>query len=47
MMPFSFREFTNLLDKGKRLPEVAKPEVPLDTVSFLLQLPVWGLCMKS
>ena len=46
-MAFGFREFTNLLDKGKRLPEVAKPEAPLDAVSFLLQLPVWGLCMKK
>jgi hypothetical protein len=35
MMAFSFREFTNLLDKGKRLPEIAKPETPLDAVSFL------------
>jgi hypothetical protein len=35
MMAFSFREFTNLLDEGKRLPEIAKPEAPLDAVSFL------------
>jgi len=35
MMAFSFREFTNLLNKGKRLPEIAKPEAPLDAVSFL------------
>ena len=35
MMAFSFRKFTNLLDKGKRLPEIAKPEAPLDAVSFL------------
>ena len=28
MMAFSFREFTNLLNKSKRLPEIAKPEVP-------------------
>src|SRR5258708_8278864 len=41
MMAFSFREFTNLLDKGKRLPEIAKPEAPLDAVSFLRELPVW------
>src|SRR6202162_5318319 len=47
MMAFSFRELTNLLNKGKRLPEIAKPEVPLDAVSFLQQLPVWGLCMKE
>lgn len=43
MMAFSFREFTNLLNKSKRLPEIAKPEAPLDAVSFLRQLPVWGL----
>ena len=30
MMAFGFREFTNLLNKGKRLAEFAKPEVPLD-----------------
>src|ERR1700730_1784221 len=47
MMALSFREFTNLLNKGKRLPEIAKPEAPLDAVSFLRQLPVWGLCMKE
>ena len=35
MMAFSFCEFTNFLDKGKRLPEIAKPEAPLDAVSFL------------
>ena len=34
-MAFSFREFTNLLNKGKRLPEIAKPKAPLDVVSFL------------
>src|SRR4051794_4861488 len=47
MMAFGFREFTNLLDKGKRLPEIAKPETPLDDMSFLWQLPVWGLRMKK
>src|SRR5580658_8654691 len=47
MMAFSFREFTNLLNKGKRLPEIAKPKAPLDAVSFLRQLPVWGLRMKE
>jgi hypothetical protein len=47
MMAFSFREFTNLLNKGKRLPEIAKPEAPFDAVSFLWKLPVWGLCMKE
>jgi hypothetical protein len=47
MMAFSFRKFTNLLNKGKRLPEIVKPEAPLDEVSFLRQLPVWGLCVKE
>jgi hypothetical protein len=47
MMAFSFRELTNLLNKGQRLPEIAKPEAPLDAVDFLWQLPVWGLCMKD
>src|SRR5260370_1220298 len=47
MMSFSFREFTNLLNKGERLPEIAKPEAPLDAVSFLQQLPVRGLRMKE
>jgi hypothetical protein len=35
MMAFSFREFTNLLNKGQRLPKIAKPEAPLDVLSFL------------
>jgi hypothetical protein len=35
MMAFSFREFTNFLDKGERLPKITKPEAPLDAVSFL------------
>src|SRR3984893_14273876 len=47
MMAFGFREFTSLLNKGKRLAEIAKPEAPLDAVSFLRQLPVWGLCVKE
>jgi hypothetical protein len=47
MMAFGFREFTNLLNKGKRLAEIAKPEAPLDAVSFLRQLPVRGLCVKE
>jgi hypothetical protein len=47
MMAFSFGEFANLLDKDKRLPKIAKPEAPLDAVSSLWQLPVWGLGMKS
>ena len=45
MMAFSFREFTNLLNKGKCLPEIAKLEATLDAVSFLQQLRVWGLCV--
>src|ERR1700681_77998 len=47
MTAFSFREFTNLLNKSKRLPEIAKSKAPLDAVSFLRQLPVWSLCMKE
>src|SRR4030081_1823190 len=39
MMAFSFREFANLLNKGKRLAEIVKPEAPLDAVSFVRQLP--------
>ena len=35
MMAFSFREFADFLNKGKRLPEIAKREAPLDAVSFL------------
>jgi len=35
MMAFGFREFTNLLNEGKRLPKIAKLEAPLDVVSFL------------
>src|SRR6478735_9611977 len=47
MMAFGFREFTNLLNKGKRLAEIAKTEAPLDAVSCLRQLPVRGLCVKE
>ena len=47
MMAFSFREFTNLLNKGKRLSKIAEAKAPLDAVSFLRQLPVWGLCVKE
>ena len=47
MMAFSFREFTNLLNKGERLPEISKPEAPLEAVSLVRQLPVWGLCVKE
>jgi hypothetical protein len=47
MMAFGFGEFPNLLNKGKRLAEIAKPEAPLDAVSFFRQLPVWGLCVKE
>ena len=41
------REFTNLLNKSKRLPEVVKSEAPLNAASFVGQLPVWGLCTKE
>src|SRR4051794_34315584 len=47
MVAFGFGEFPNLLNKGKRLAEIAKPEARLDAVSFLRQLPVWGLCVKE
>src|SRR5258705_13545320 len=47
MMAFGFREFTNLLNKDKRVAEIAKPEAPLDAVSFVRQLPVWGVCVKE
>src|SRR5258708_6154527 len=47
MMAFGFREFTNLLNKDKRVAEIAKPEAPLDAVSFFRQLPVWGVCVKE
>ena len=47
MMAFGLCEFTNLLNKGKRVAEIAKPEAPLDEVRFLRQLPVWGLCVKE
>ena len=35
MMAFSLRELTNLLNEGKRLPEIAKREAPLDVVSLI------------
>jgi hypothetical protein len=47
MMAFSFREFTNFLDEGERLPEIAKPEAPLNVASLFWQLPIRGLCMKA
>jgi hypothetical protein len=47
MMAFSFREFTNLLNKSKRLPDVAKSEASLNAASFLGELPIWGLCTKE
>src|SRR6476620_11131684 len=47
IVAFGFREFTNLLHKGKRLAEIAKPNAPLDAVIFLHQLPDWGLCLKE
>src|SRR3982075_939567 len=36
MMAFGLCEFTNLLNKGKRLAEIAKPEAPLDAVRQVL-----------
>jgi len=36
MMAFSFCKFANFPNKGKRLPEIAKPEAPLDVMSVLL-----------
>jgi hypothetical protein len=47
MMAFGFREFTNILNKRKRVAEIAKPEAPLDAVSFVRQLPVWGVRVKE
>src|SRR6202022_3463433 len=47
MVVLRFCQFSKFLDKGKRLPEIAKPEAPFDAVSFLWKLPVWGLCMKE
>jgi hypothetical protein len=47
MMAFGFHEFTNLLNKGKRVAEIAKPEAPLDAVTFVRQLPVWGVRVKE
>jgi hypothetical protein len=45
MMAFGFRELANLLDKGQRLPEITKPEAPVDAASFLreqVELPSVG-----
>src|SRR5271165_1215222 len=47
MMAFGFRELANLLNKGQRLPEIAKPEAPLDAVSFFHQVPVRRLRLKE
>jgi hypothetical protein len=47
MMAFGFRQFANFVNKGKCLPEIAKPEAPLDAVSFLQRLSFWGLRMKE
>ena len=47
VMAFGLGEFTDFLNKGQRLPEIAEPEAPLDAVSFLRQLPVWGLYVKE
>src|SRR6202158_1796774 len=43
----SKRELIRGYLEGKRLAEIAKPEAPPDAVSFLRQLPVWGLCVKE
>jgi hypothetical protein len=42
--PAMARDFSGA---SEQLPEIAKPEAPLDAASFLRQLPVWGLCMKE
>ena len=47
-MAFSFRQFTNLLNKGKRLPEIAKPEAPLEAVSFFQSVASLGpVCERA
>jgi len=43
MVAFGFCEFTNLLDKAKRLPEILESEIPLDPTSIVHQLPIWDL----
>jgi hypothetical protein len=35
MMAFTFREFSNLPNKGKCLSEITKPEATLDAVGFV------------
>ena len=35
LWPGGFRQFTNLLNEGKRLAKIAKPEAPLDVVSLI------------
>src|SRR5260370_29300382 len=47
IMAFGFREFTNLLNKDKRVAQIAKPAAPLDAVSFVRQCPVSGVCCKE
>ncbi len=46
-MAFSFREFTNLLNKGECLPEIAEPKAPLNAARVLQQLPFWNLSVKE
>jgi hypothetical protein len=46
VMAFSFREFTNLLNKGKRFAEIAGTKT-CARCGLLRQLPVWGLCLKE
>ena len=41
MMAFGFREFTNLLNKGKRLPEITKPEAPLALSASITCAGIW------
>jgi len=36
MVTFGFREFTNLLNKGKGVAEIAKRKASLDAVSVVL-----------
>jgi hypothetical protein len=36
MVTFGFREFTNLLNKGKGVPEIAQRKATLDAVSVVL-----------
>jgi len=46
MMAFGFCEFAHLLNKGERLPEIAKAESSLDEAAFLCESPAWDLSVK-